>query len=504
MTLRADLKNIPSHMYELLTPSQMALADQLTINNGYPGIDLMENAGRAVVDTLNQQYVDAERILVVCGTGNNGGDGFVVARQLADLGRSVKVFIHGDITRICGDAELALAKIDKSMIIAELPNVEAFDVIVDAILGAGLDREVTGPLAEIIGLINSSGKPVVSVDLPSGIDGRTGRVMGAAVKANHTVTFFRYKPGHMLFPGRGHCGIRSLHQIGIEAEVTEHTGITGVRNDPHFWIDQYPTPSLEAHKYDRGHTLVLSGPPTATGAARLLAGAALRSGSGLVTIASPTDAIPINAAHLTSVMLLKADNPKDVKHILKDKRFNCVALGPGMPPDKQTIAMVKQVLELQRKTVLDAGALTAFAEKPETFFKHLEKNPSDTFLTPHAGEFARLFPNETTLTSKIERAVSAAERSGAIVVLKGPDTIVACPTGQVSVSDNAPPWLATAGSGDVLAGIIAGLASQGIPGFEAACAGVWLHGDAANRLGPGMISSDLDQGLHQSIKALVS
>ncbi|MEO1142308.1 MAG: NAD(P)H-hydrate dehydratase, partial [Pseudomonadota bacterium] len=412
--------------------------------------------------------------------------------------------IHGDITRISGDAELALAKIDRSMIISDLTKIEASDVIIDAILGAGLDRDVTGPLAEVIGLINDSGKPVISVDLPSGIDGRTGRMMGIAVKANHTVTFFRYKPGHMLFPGRKHCGMRSLHQIGIDADVTAHTGITGNRNDPEIWLAQYPTPSLEAHKYDRGHTLVLSGPPTATGAARLLAGAALRAGSGLVTIASPTDALSINAAHLTSVMLQKADNPKDVKHILKDKRFNCVALGPGMPPGKQTIAMVKQVLEQQRKTVLDAGALTAFAGKPETLFKQILSNNRDTFLTPHEGEFARLFPTETTLTSKIERAVSAAERSGAIVILKGPDTIVACPTGQVSISDNAPPWLATAGSGDVLAGIIAGLASQGMPGFEAASAGVWLHGDAANRLGPGMISSDLDQGLHQSIKALVA
>ena len=491
-------------MYELLTPSQMALADQLTINNGYPGIDLMENAGRAVVDTLNQQYANAERVLIVCGTGNNGGDGFVAARQLADQGKTVKVFIFGDITRISGDAELALARIDRSMIIAELPEIEAFDVIIDAILGAGLDRDVTGPLAETIDLINNSGKPIISVDLPSGIDGRTGRVMGTAIKAMHTVTFFRYKPGHMLFPGRGNCGTRSLHQIGIEADVIKHTGTSSIRNDPKVWMDQYPVPSIDAHKYDRGHTLVLSGPPTATGAARLLAGAALRSGSGLVTIASPTDAIPINAAHLTSVMLQKADNPKDLKNLLKDKRFNCVALGPGMPPDKQTMAMVKQVLELQRKTVLDAGALTAFAGKPETLFKHIEKNPSDTFLTPHEGEFVRLFPDEFTMDSKIDKALSAAKRSGAIVVLKGPDTIVASPSGQVSVSDNAPPWLATAGSGDVLAGIIAGLASQGMPGFHAANAAVWLHGDAANRLGPGMISSDLDQGLHQSIKALVS
>ncbi|MDJ0612720.1 MAG: NAD(P)H-hydrate epimerase [Rhizobiaceae bacterium] len=490
-------------MYELLSPSQMAIADQLTIKNGIPGIELMENAGQAVVDTLNFHFPKAQKILVVCGIGNNGGDGFVAARLLASLGKDVQVLVLGDVGKICGDAALALTKLNKNSLVDQCSSFAAFDVIIDALFGAGLDREIKSNFLDVINQINECKIPVLSVDLPSGIDGKIGKVMGGAIRADHTVTFFRKKPGHLLCPGRVYCGEVHLKQIGIDKSVLSNSGLEGLENQPGIWQKTYPLPGINGHKYHRGHTLALSGPPTSTGAARLMAQAALRSGAGLVTLASPRSALDINAANLTSVMLQLADSPSEVKNLLADKRFNCVALGPGLPPDSNTVEMVSSVLEMNRITILDAGALTAFSEHPDPLFEAITSSYCNVFLTPHDREFARLFPQQMKLQSKIDRARYAAEVSGATIVLKGPDTVVATPLGQVSVSNHAPPWLATAGSGDVLAGVIAGLASQGMPAFEAASAAVWLHGDAANRLGPAMISSDLDEGLKRSINHLL-
>ena len=490
-------------MYELLTPLQMATADELTIRDGTPGIELMKNAGNAVARIVKEHFPSARNILVVCGTGNNAGDGFVAANHLSDEGLKVQVLICGDASKISGDAKEAFTGMKPSLIAQTIPDLSNIDLVIDALLGAGLDREIGGELAEMVTKINHSNKPIVSVDLPSGIDGRTGKVMGSAIHADHTVTFFRYKPGHMLMPGRYFCGNCHLHQIGIQETVLKKTGITGYQNRPEGWSKKFKLPSIEAHKYDRGHTLVVSGPSSATGAARLTAQAALRSGSGLVTIASPREALAINAAHLTSVMLQEADNPDEICKILEDPRLNCVALGPGLPPTTKTACTVEKVLGMNRRTILDAGALTAFSDIPERVFEKIHHCENDVFLTPHDGEFTRLFPGESILPSKIDRAVAASTKSGATIILKGPDTIVAAPDGQVSVSDNAPPWLSTAGSGDVLTGIIAGLAAQKMDAFEAACAATWFHGEAANRMGPGLISSDLDEGLRQALNCFI-
>ena len=273
-------------------------------------------------------------------------------------------------------------------------------------------------------------------------------------------------------------------------------------NSPDAWLKQYPFPCYDAHKYERGHTLIVSGPAHATGASRLAAQAALRTGSGLATLASPQDALLVNACHLTSVILKRADSLEELLAILEDKRFNCVALGPGLEPDERTRATVLALLETGRKTVLDAGALTAFQDNPQTLFDAIKSATGDLFLTPHEGEFNRLFPISDVQDSRIEKTANAARQSGATIVLKGSETVVATPQGQISVSNNAPPWLATAGSGDVLTGIVAGLAAQGMDAFEAASTAVWLHGQAANIIGAGLISSDLDEGLRMAIKHL--
>ena len=491
-------------MLELLTPKQMALADKAAIDGGTAGIELMENAGAAVAEILKTDIPDADKILVICSIGNNGGDGFIAARLLREQQKDVTVFIAGDVSKISGDAKIAYDRLGQKALTGQIPDLRKFDALIDALFGAGLDRPITGEMAQIIETVKSSGKPVISVDLPSGIDGSNGQVMGCAIRARSTVTFFRYKPGHLLVPGKHHCGIRHLKQIGIPDKVLTKSLYSAFRNRPELWLDNYPSLSADGHKYDRGHCLIISGPMASTGAARLMAGAALRSGSGLVTVASPSDALSVNASHLTSIMLRCADKPEDVQEILSDERFNCVALGPGMPADKHTMKMVEAVLEMKRNTVLDAGALSAFKDRGSDLFRTIRNSGSTTVMTPHEGEYKSLFPADTEIPSKLEKARSASDKSGAVVLLKGPDTVVASGAGRASISDNAPPWLATAGSGDVLSGIVAGLLAQGMPAFEAASAAVWMHGAAAQSLGPAMVSSDLDEGLKQIIGELVS
>ena len=490
-------------MFELINPAQMSVADRLTIEAGVPGIRLMQNAGHAVATTIQNDFPDADKILILCGTGNNGGDGFVVARLLQDAGLAVKVYICGDITRIRRDAELALARLNRDEILTNLPDFNGYDLLVDGLLGAGLDRDVSGEFAQLIIKVNDSCKPVVAIDLPSGIDGNSGAIRGIAVKATSCVTFFRYKPGHLLMPGSEHCGKNSLHQIGIESSILSQIEIVAIQNTKSFWSEKFPSITRSSHKYTRGHTLVISGPIETAGAARLAASASLRTGSGLVTIACDEDTLPVHASQVTSVMLKKADSIDDLSVVLNDQRFNSVVLGPGMPSQTGTRDLVRAVLSHNRFTVLDAGALSCFATEPKILFDAIKKHDADVVLTPHDGEFTRIFPYESCAPSKIDRAKQAAIASGAIILLKGPDTVIASPDGHVSISVNAPPWLATAGSGDVLAGMIAGLLAQGMPVFEAANAATWLHGEAARVLGPAMISSELDEGLKQVLKTFI-
>jgi hydroxyethylthiazole kinase-like uncharacterized protein yjeF len=464
----------------------------------------MEAAGSAVADVAMSQFPGARKVLIVCGSGNNAGDGFIAARHMMQSGVKVDVYHVGDEARIRGDAALAKSRMPADIKTISQLDAKAYDLIVDGLFGAGLDRDVKGKAASVIDAVNNCSTPVLAVDLPSGIDGASGKVCGVAIKADASVTFFRKKPGHVLYPGRAHCGRVFVHQIGIRPAVLHQTGIAATINQPKQWLKTLPVFEPIGHKYHRGHTLVVSGPLPMSGAARLVAGAALRAGSGLVTLASSKEVLAANAASLTSIMLYRASSADDLRALLVDKRFNCVAIGPGLAPNKKTRTKVLAVLSAQHQCVLDAGALSAFENDAGALFSTIKANPKPVVLTPHDGEFSRLFKDECLYSSKIERAQKAAIKSGAIIVLKGPDTVVASPDGMVSIADNAPPWLATAGSGDVLTGIIAGLLAQGMPAFEAASAAVWIHGDAACRLGPPLISSDLDEGLRRSFSALFS
>jgi hydroxyethylthiazole kinase-like uncharacterized protein yjeF len=483
---------------EVLTTTEMEQADRLTIAGGTPGFALMLSAGQAVAQAA-MDLMEEGPILVVAGRGNNGGDGFVAAAELAAHGREVSVILLCERDTLKGDAELA-ARGWKNPVLPFNPQaIGTPALIIDALFGAGLNRPVKGDPLTMIEAINSSGVPVLSVDLPSGINGTTGAVMGAAARAAETVTFFRRKPGHLLLPGRVHCGRVRVADIGIDAAVLDQIRPSTFENDPELWGGSFPLPRIDGHKYARGHAVVLSGDIAATGAARLAGRAALRAGAGLVTLASPRDALAINAAALTAVMVRAVDTPAEFAGLMADRRLNACVIGPGVGVGERTKKFVLAALLSRAGLVLDADALTSFADAPEHLFEAIKTAGSpQVILTPHEGEFPRLFSdmsNKNPLRSKLERVRIAAERSGAVVLLKGPDTVVASPDGRAAIAANAPPWLATAGAGDVLAGMIGGLLAQGVPAFEAACIGVWMHGEAGSEAGPGLIAEDLSEVL---------
>jgi ADP-dependent NAD(P)H-hydrate dehydratase / NAD(P)H-hydrate epimerase len=490
---------------EILTVSEMAAADQAAIAGGTSGLSLMRRAGQAVALAADAM-AERGRIVVVAGRGNNGGDGFIAAAELAAKGRDVSVILLCDPATLKGDAALAAAEWKGPVLPWNPSALGEPNLIIDALFGAGLNRPVKGDPFAMIEAMNASGVPILSVDLPSGVNGDTGEVMGIAVEASATVTFFRRKPGHLLLPGRIHCGEVEVADIGIEPDVLDVIAPKAFENVPDLWADIFPSPQADGHKYARGHAVVVSGDMVSTGAARLAARAALRAGAGLVTVASSRDALAVNAAALTAVMVRDVETPQQFAALLSDKRLNACVIGPAAGVGERTREMVLAALSARRGLVLDADALTSLADNPDALFSAIKKqNDPQVILTPHTGEFGRLFSglqSDYPHASKLERTRLAAAQSGAVVLLKGADTVIAAPDGRAAITANAPPWLATAGSGDVLAGIIGGMLAQGVPAFEAACIGAWMHGEAGHEFGPGLIAEDLPEVLPAVLRNL--
>jgi NAD(P)H-hydrate epimerase len=469
--------------HALLTPAQMAEADRLTIATGVPGIELMENAGRKVAEAISQRW-PRRPVTVLCGPGNNGGDGFVAARVLAERGWPVRLALLGSEAALRGDAAQAAALWQGTVEALQPAALDGAALVVDGIFGAGLARPVEGIAREVIEAIDKRRLPVVAIDVPTGIDGASGEVRGVAPHAAMTVTFFRKKPGHLLLPGRSYCGDAVLEQIGIADSVLDRIAPDMAENSPDWWLDDFPRPGLETHKYVRGHALVAGG-AVMTGAARLAARAAARLGAGLVTVAAPEAVFPIYAAALTGVIVHPIGDAEEFRKFLADPRRNAALIGPGAGVGRKTREKTLAILGAGKRTVLDADALTSFGDDPGTLFSALGPG---CVMTPHAGEFSRLFE---TAGSKSERAQRAARQSGAVVLLKGADTVIAAPDGRIAINANAPPQLATAGSGDVLAGMLLGLLAQGMEPFPAAAAAAWIHGAAAARFGVGLVAEDL-------------
>ncbi|WP_425902819.1 NAD(P)H-hydrate dehydratase [Agrobacterium radiobacter] len=475
----------------LFDPAVMASIDAAAGQSGIPLYDLMERAGQAVAASALRHYPQALRFVVLCGGGNNGGDGYVAARALVESGAVVVVHHLGDAGALRGDARMAFERSG----VAPLPLGDyaplAGDVVIDAVFGAGLSRDIPRELARIIEAVTNAKAPVLAVDLPSGLCGRRGVPLGASFRAERTVTFMARKPGHLLMPGRELCGALEVFDIGIPSRIlTDHAGSVA-ENHPLVWRDALPASDIETHKFRRGHLTVFSGPAHATGASRMTALAALKAGAGIVTVAAPRQALDVLSVTLTAVMNAPMDDADDLRLWLDDRRHGAFVLGPGFGD----LDKARQFVSLlgDKAVVLDADAITAFKDHTETLSERITSGTGKFILTPHEGEFARLFPDLAAdrVLSKIEKAQVASARSGAVLVYKGADTVIAAPDGRALVNTNAPASLATAGSGDVLAGIIGALLAQGAPAFEAAAAGVWLHGQAGYRAGDGMTAEDL-------------
>lgn len=482
----------------LLTPSEMAAVDAAAAASGIDAFGLMEQAGQAVAAAALKAFPQALRYVVVCGPGNNGGDGYVAARALADSAGVVALFHLGDPKKLRGDAARAFALCPISSAPVETYQPQPGDVLIDALFGAGLARPVPETVAALIERVEKAGLPVIAVDLPSGLCGRSGQPLGAAFAAHRTITFMARKPGHLLMPGRALCGEVEVFDIGIpERIVLQNAGLIR-ENDPQIWGKHLPRSTAAMHKFKRGHLVVFSGGATATGAARLSAMSGFHAGAGLVTVASPTAALATNAASLTAVMLRAVDDIAALTAWLQDARLSAFVLGPGFGIGEKARQFAAAISS--RPVVLDADGISSFREQPDALFQLFSGGATRLVLTPHEGEFARLFPDiaADTLLSKVEKTQAAAARAHAAVVYKGADSVIAAPDGRVVINANAPPWLATAGSGDVLAGIIGALLAQGMPAFEAAAAGVYLHGAAGQRAGAGLTAEDLPANIRLS------
>ena len=466
----------------LLTASEMGEADRLTVEAGTSVSKLMENAGRGVAEEISRRW-SARRVTVLCGPGNNGGDGFVAARCLDDAGWNVRVALLGSPDKLVGAARDHADKWRGTIESVNLDAIDSAELIVDALFGAGLSRPLEGAAKTTLAAVAERGIPVVAVDIPSGVQGDTGENLGG-VAAVLTVTCFRKKPGHVLLPGRDLCGELVVTGIGTPENVLDEIRPNTFENDPRLWLAKLPRPGDGGNKYTRGHALIMGGYPM-TGAARMAARAAARAGAGLTTIAVPEVALPIYAGALTSIMVQPLAAPGDFDALLRDPRVTGFLIGPGAGVGETTRTRTRAILATRRATLIDADAITAFQDEQAALMNAIG---GPCVMTPHEGEFARIFDPSG---DKLARTRRAAARSGAVIVLKGSDTVIAAPDGRAIINTNAPPTLATAGSGDVLSGIALGLLTQGMEPFLAAAAAVWLHGAAAREFGPGLIAEDL-------------
>ncbi|MEM8936705.1 MAG: NAD(P)H-hydrate dehydratase [Pseudomonadota bacterium] len=490
----------------LLTAAQMRAAENAAIQSGVSSKALMESAGGQVA-AFAMRYWTKRPVAVLCGPGNNGGDGFVVARRLMEAGWPVRVGLFGaEAATLKGDAKL-MAELFAGDIEPFSPDVLAgAELIIDGLFGAGLSRPLAGAAKAAVDAVNGHPAPVLAIDIPSGVNCDTGAASdgetGAAVQAARTVTFFCAKPGHFLYPGRGLTGALDIVDISIEDAALSAIQVDTFVNHPQIWQRAFSRPSPLQHKYHRGHVMTACGGPANTGAGRLAATAALRVGAGLVTILAPKAALEIVAAQVTSIMVRPVDSGSDVAKALEPaSNYPMVAvIGPATGVGEDTRAKTLAALSSNAAAVLDADALTSFANDPDTLFEALRP---DDVLTPHTGEFARLFGVEDLAVGRLAAARAASAKAGAVVVLKGADTVIAAPDGRAVINANAPPDLATAGAGDVLAGLIAGLRAQGMPGFDAAVAGVWFHGAAAQAVGPGLIAEDLPAAIPTVFRGLL-
>jgi NAD(P)H-hydrate epimerase len=477
----------------LLSVAQMQEAERLAMAAGTPGSVLMQRAGEAVAREIARRFAP-QPIAILCGPGNNGGDGFVVAFELAKSGWPVRLALYGDAGGLRGDARTHAQRWTGGTEPLTPRVIENAALVVDALFGSGLNRPLDAQAINTLASAAQRGVPIIAIDTPSGVMGDSGEAHGAA-RAYCTVTFMRKKPGHLLLPGRDLSGEVVVADIGIPAALLDTLSLNTWENDPALWLRQLRPANHSDNKYGRGHALLYGGYPM-TGAARMAGRAAARIGAGLTTIAVPDQAFAIYAAALTSIMVQPLHEAKDFERLLADSRYTAFLIGPGAGVNEATQSRALSMLQTAKPVLLDADAISAFAAQPDALFRAIR---GPCVITPHEGEFKRIFD---AAGDKLSRARAAARRSGAVVLLKGSDTVVAAPDGRAIINSNAPATLATAGSGDVLGGLILGLLAQGMDAFYAAAAGAWIHGAAAADFGPGLIAEDLPEQIPAVLRGL--
>ncbi len=488
-------------MRAVLSTAQMYEADKLAIKSGISGIELMENAGSAVTAHITAHW-DACKTLVLCGPGNNGGDGYVVARQLSEAGWRVEVAQYGDPQKLSADARHMHDQYSGSIIKdIGLVAVSDFDLIIDAVFGAGFRGELPPELSALFQKGAAADIPIVAIDVPSGVEGDTGQISAGTAVASMTVSFFRPKIGHMLYPGRENCGRLQIADIGINAQVLNKISVDVFQNSLDMWKSYYPLPSKIGHKYTRGHTAVVGGGMANTGAARISARNALRIGAGAVTVLCPPAALMVYAQALEAVMVSSFQTPDELADFIKSKRIASLLIGPANGVTDRTRENVLSALETSAHVVIDADAISVFKDDPEALFKAIKaKRTGQVILTPHEAEFDRVFELQGT---PVDRSRRGAKISGATVILKGATTCIASPSGQVILNTHASPWLATAGSGDALAGILCGLMASMDDSLKASAAAVWIHGEAGLRLGAGMVAEDIEKTIPSILNEII-
>jgi hydroxyethylthiazole kinase-like uncharacterized protein yjeF len=475
---------------EILTNAQTRALDKAAAGRGVEVLTLVRRAGAAVAGAVAERFA-RRAVLVLCGPGLNGADGYVAAAGLRDLGWPVRVAAPGvpaapDAQRareIWGGPVEELARIDDQAL-------NGVELVIDALYGAGLTRPLDTVSTTLLQACEVRRLPIVAIDLPSGLGGDAAKPAAYAPHAALTVTFHRKKPAHVLSPARVWCGPVVVADIGLTPDPAQPAQPAKLwENGPGLWLDRFPWPAEDAHKQNRGRFGVVSGDQSHSGAARMAARAGLRAGAGLVRVYCPLDAVGVIAPGLEAVMLEGFETDEELETLAQ--QLDAALIGPAAGVDEATVANLLALARTGAALVIDADALTVFRDDPKALFAVLDR---DDVLTPHAGEFERVFPGLLAKSAdRIAAVRAAAAEACAVVVLKGPDTAIAAPDGRCAVNTAASRWLATAGSGDVLAGIIGGLLAQGMDSFEAACAGVWLHGSASLRAGPGLIAEDLPE-----------
>lgn len=484
----------------IVSSAEMRAAEQAYFARGNDSYALMRRAGAVIADAIIRAHAaNIGSVLVLCGPGNNGGDGFIIADLLRHAGFDVQVSAMRALQDYQGDAAKAAAAWGQGGKVlpfepAELPRAT---LVVDALFGIGLDRKLEGKAGEAINWVNRSGAEIWAVDVPSGISADDGRILGTAIRATHTVTFGWPKAGQFLLPGKVYCGALTVAAIGLDQTLLQ-PGHATLRNDPAIWSNALPKPGPLDHKYSRGHALVI-GSAEMPGAGRLASLAARRIGAGMLSVAAPAATLPLYMADQPGIIARPASRTEDLVEILMDRRISAVLVGSGLVPNSATREAVMTTLAAGRPTVVDGGGLTAFADRPDDLFT---LGRGDVLLTPHEGEFSRLFPDLGPDLGKLERVRRAAARAKAVIVLKGADSVIAAPDGRAIINDVASPYLATAGSGDVLAGLALGLIAQGMSTYPASAAAVWFHGKAGLALGAGLLAEDLPGAIPGLLGAL--